>query len=351
MSRKLLSILACLLMALGTLPALAQVPPGPGGGGGGGAVTCGGNPCATLGAQTNVQSNPGTSASKDITVQGDPTGVPIPISGTVTATLGGFTPSASGAKMTQLAVTTSDSTGTLPTGAVVVVSNTGATNPMFCNVNNIAATASDQLIPPQSWFAFTIPATITALRCIATGGATTADGLGGAGLATGAGGGGGSGGGGGAITAPLGSQTEAASVATTAGGTVGSGSPNLGTGSTGWFATLVTNLAAVNTSVVAGTVPVPLPVTSGPANSVTGAQYNLAITSSTALTVPGSATYAVVSVKVASVNYTTDGATTPTSTVGNTLQVGQYLALPSNAIATNFRAISATGTLTIEYFN
>src|ERR1700729_1297169 len=40
---------------------------------------------------------------------------PLSISGTFSASLGGFTPSASGARMTPLAVTTSDSSGPLPT--------------------------------------------------------------------------------------------------------------------------------------------------------------------------------------------------------------------------------------------
>src|SRR6185312_16007753 len=120
-------------------------------------------------------------------------GNPGSVSGTFSASLGGFTPSASGARMTPLSVTTADSSGSLPTGAVTVVSNVGATNPMFCNVNGVAATTSDQLISPNSWFAFTIPVTITTLHCIATGGTTTANGVGGAGLPTGAGGGGGGG--------------------------------------------------------------------------------------------------------------------------------------------------------------
>lgn len=344
MSRKLLSILACLLMALGTLPALAQVPPGPGTGGAGGAVTCGGNPCATLGAQQNVQSAPGTPAGTAITVQGDPAGSPIPVTGSLTAT--GFKPSASGARMTQLAVATSDSTATLPTGAVVVVSNTGATNPMFCNVNNVAATTSDQLIPPQSWFAFTIPATITALRCIATGGATTADGLGGAGLATGAGGGGGSGGGGGgAVTIADGADVAQGAKADAA-WVSGDGTE------IALLKAQIAQLQSIVSGITAATVPVPLPVLPGPYQytPVAGAQYNLAITSSTALTVPGTATYAVVCAKTAAVNYTTDGATTPTSTVGIPLAALACVPLSGAAVLTNFRAISATGTLTAEYF-
>jgi hypothetical protein len=44
---------------------------------------------------------------------------------------------------------------------------------MYCNVNSVAATTSDQLIAASSWFAFTIPTEVTALHCIATGGSTT----------------------------------------------------------------------------------------------------------------------------------------------------------------------------------
>jgi hypothetical protein len=73
---------------------------------------------------------------------------PLPVAGTFTASLGGFTPSASGARMTPLSVGTSDSSGPLPTGTVVVVSNAGTTNPMFCNVNGLTATVSNQPIPP-----------------------------------------------------------------------------------------------------------------------------------------------------------------------------------------------------------
>ena len=111
------------------------------------------------------------------------------IAGSISASLGGYTPSASGARMTPLAVTTSDSSGTLPTGTVAVVSNVGS-NPMYCNVNGVAATTSDELVAASGWFAFTIPNGVTALHCIATGGSTTANAVGGAGLPTGGGGGG-----------------------------------------------------------------------------------------------------------------------------------------------------------------
>jgi hypothetical protein len=71
--------------------------------------------------------------------QGAAGATPWPVTGTFTASLGGFTPSATGARMTPLTVTTSDSSTTLPTGAVVVVSNTGS-NPMYANVDNLGPT-------------------------------------------------------------------------------------------------------------------------------------------------------------------------------------------------------------------
>jgi hypothetical protein len=123
---------------------------------------------------------------------------PLAVSASVTASVSGFQPSASGARGTPVSVTTSDSSGTLPTGTVVAVTNVGS-NPMYCNVNNVAATTSDQLITSGGgWFAFTIPTGVTVLHCIATGSTTTANMVGGAGLATGIGGG--SSGGGSSIT-------------------------------------------------------------------------------------------------------------------------------------------------------
>lgn len=114
---------------------------------------------------------------------------PMPVTGSFSASLGGFTPSSSGARGTPISVTTADSSGTLPSGTVVVATNAGS-NPMYCNVNGVAATTSDQLITASGgWFAFTIPSGITVLHCIATGGSTTANMVGGSGLPTGTGGG------------------------------------------------------------------------------------------------------------------------------------------------------------------
>jgi hypothetical protein len=109
---------------------------------------------------------------------------PCPVTATVSASVGGFQPSASGARGTPITVTTSDSSGTLPTGAVVIVTNVG-TNPAYCNVNGVAATTADQYIAPDGGsFPFTIPSGVTVLHCIATGGSTSVNTLGGSGLAT-----------------------------------------------------------------------------------------------------------------------------------------------------------------------
>lgn len=166
-------------------------------------------------------------------------GAPLPVTGTFSAS--SFTPGTSGARMTQLTVTTSDSSGTLPTNTgSVVVSNVGA-NPMYCNVNGIAATTSDQYISASGgWFNFGIPAASTTLHCIATGGSTAANGVGGAGLAAGTGGGSGGGGGGGAITAAIGSY---------AAGALSAGAFAAGSGVDGWD---LTQGAIADAAVTAG---------------------------------------------------------------------------------------------------
>ncbi len=115
-------------------------------------------------------------------------------SASVSASIAGFSPASTG---TPISVTTGGVTGTLPAGAVVVASNVGATNGAYCKLG-ASATTSDQLIPPNSWFAFTVGAA-TQLTCITGTSTTTVNMVGGAGLPTGAGGGGG-GGSGGSVT-------------------------------------------------------------------------------------------------------------------------------------------------------
>lgn len=150
--------------------------------------SCGGTGGGSSGGSVNIHDSAGNVLNS--------TGGALNVAGTFSATLGGFTPSSSGARMSPLTVQLTTSSQTLPTGAVTVVDNTDATNPIFCNVNGVAATIADKKIAANSWFAFTIPATITTLNCIATGAPVIANGVGGAGLPTGAGGGGGSGSGG-----------------------------------------------------------------------------------------------------------------------------------------------------------
>lgn len=164
--------------------------------------------------------------------------LPVTVAGGVSANLSPFTPGLTGARGTPLTVTTSDSSGNLPTNTgSVIVSNVGS-NPMYCNVNAVAATVADQYISSAGgWFNFGIPAAVTTLRCIATGGSTTANSVGGSGL--GAGTGGGSGGSSSAIT-------------TWAGGTLGA----MNTYGTTPGAVLVPGMNAfvTNTVTVTGTV-------------------------------------------------------------------------------------------------
>lgn len=115
---------------------------------------------------------------------------PVPISGSFSATVSGFAPASTG---TPISVTTGGVTGTLPAGTVVVASNVGSTNGAYCKLG-ASATTSDQLIPPNSWFAFTVGAS-TQLTCITSTSTTTVNMVGGSGLPTGAGGGGGGSGG------------------------------------------------------------------------------------------------------------------------------------------------------------
>jgi hypothetical protein len=114
---------------------------------------------------------------------------PLPVNASVSASITGFPTTQSTG--TPISVTTGGVTGTLPAGTVVVASNTGATNNAYCKLG-ASATTSDQLIPPNSWFAFTVGAA-TQLTCITSTSTTTVNMVGGSGLPTGSGGGGGGG--------------------------------------------------------------------------------------------------------------------------------------------------------------
>ena len=79
-------------------------------------------------------------------------------------------------------------------------------------------------------------------------------------------------------------------------------------------------------------------------------QHNFTITSSTALTIPAGATYATLCASTATIKYTTDGTTTPTSSVGQPLAAGSCVGLQGATVLSNLRLISATGTPDVEYF-
>jgi len=98
-------------------------------------------------------------------------------------------------------------------------------------------------------------------------------------------------------------------------------------------------------TVVPGVIPLPYSYT-----PLSPGQHNLAPISSTALTVPTGARYATVCASSATVKYTTDGTTTPTASVGQPLAAGSCVSLSGATVLTNFRAISATGILDVEYF-
>ena len=142
---------------------------------------------------------------------------PLSITGSFSATTTGF-PGSSQTTGTPISVTTGGVTGTLPAGAVVVASNVGATNGAYCKLGG-SATTSDQLIPPNSWFAFTV-GTNTQLTCITSTSTTTVNMVGGAGLPTGSGGGGGGGGSSGAVFGPTAAGSAAANPPVLLGGTI-----------------------------------------------------------------------------------------------------------------------------------
>ena len=85
---------------------------------------------------------------------------------------------------------------------------------------------------------------------------------------------------------------------------------------------------------------------------LTPEQHNLAITTSTALTVPAGATFAEVCASGNNVNFTTDGTTTPTASVGMPLLTGQCQFFQGATILANLRLIqkAATATLDVAYF-
>lgn len=148
----------------------------------------------------------------------------LPVTGTFSATLGGFAPATTG---TPISVTTGGDTGTLPAGTVVVATNVGATA-AYCKLGASATTSDQYISPGGGWFAFTVGAA-TQLTCITASSTTTINMVGGSGLPTGTGGGSGGGGSGGAVYGPTANGAAAANPPVVIGGTAnGTGTGNVG---------------------------------------------------------------------------------------------------------------------------
>lgn len=84
---------------------------------------------------------------------------------------------------------------------------------------------------------------------------------------------------------------------------------------------------------------------------LTPSQNGTTVASSTALTVPAGATYAVVCVETQGVRWTWDGTTTPTSSVGNPIAAGQCSAFSGATVLANLRFIqqASSATIDVEY--
>ncbi len=98
-------------------------------------------------------------------------------------------------------------------------------------------------------------------------------------------------------------------------------------------------------TIVSGVVPLPYAYTPLPPG-----QHNISPGSSTALIIPAGARYATVCASTAAARYTTDGATTPTATIGQPLPVSSCISLSGPAVLANFRIMSPSGTIDVEYF-
>ena len=113
---------------------------------------------------------------------------PLPVTGSLAATLSGFQPGA--AYATPLSVSTTSSRVALPAGSVVVVYNTGAAAAYVqLGGSSVAATTSNDVVPAGGWMAYSVGSNAY-LAAISSSGTTALNVSGGSGLPTGAGGGG-----------------------------------------------------------------------------------------------------------------------------------------------------------------
>ena len=172
------------------------------------------------------------------------------ISGTFSASLGGFQPTPAYA---QLSVGATSSRVALPSGSVVIVYNTGA-NAAYVTLGNssVTATVGNDVIPAGGWMAFTVGPN-TNLAAIETAGTTSLNISGGQGLPTGASGGGGGGGGSNASVASTGSPAPGSA---TYGGMLISGGNMAGASGSVWgSAPTGLNVLGVNANVLSSALP------------------------------------------------------------------------------------------------
>jgi hypothetical protein len=125
--------------------------------------------------------------------------------------------------------------------------------------------------------------------------------------------------------------------------------PIYGNGSGGWVPTDVTHpFPVLPLGPGGGAASFP----SVPTTPASPGQFGLGVVTSTALTVPTGATYAVVCARTQNVDWTTDGTTAPTASVGTQLLVNSCVGLLGATTLANFRAIqqAATATLDVQYW-
>ncbi len=168
---------------------------------------------------------------------------PAHVTGTFSASLGTFTQSNSGAIGTPISATTSGATGTLPTGASVLLVNTSTSYGATCTFGASDAGAA-YYVPAAQSQEIGVPAGATQIHCTGIGGTAQINLIGGSGIFAGAGGGGSGGGGGGTVT--QGPAGASAWLVTGAGGTF----PVTGTF---WQATQPVSIASMPTTPVTGT--------------------------------------------------------------------------------------------------
>jgi len=139
---------------------------------------------ATAANQTAFAGTTGTPSTSILTVQGNASGVPVPVSGSLSASINSFNAAVFGTPFT--ATTSGVTSGAFTSSTTVLVSNVGTLQPIYCRPDATTATASDQYISPGGgWFAFYAAGGITQVSCITAAGSSLVNITGGTGLPAG----------------------------------------------------------------------------------------------------------------------------------------------------------------------